>query len=279
MNHIDAQKVAVQNMGFLAIPTIALAGVWIALTVWIVAQLINTPAIDPLLIIMIGMVTYGAYTPLHDATHNAVGGTAAKHRWINNTVGVLMGIIMGIPFFSHKMIHLKHHQNTNHADKDPDMLYSIHSVTDWIRAVLLSTPSQYFEPFKRDLLSTEEKRIFWAEITLIGAARIALIALSSAPLAVFLTVLVGQLVGVAILITLFAWLVHHPHTAQERMQTTVVYNTKTLLDLPITWLWGYQNYHAIHHLYPKIPFYRYRSVHVKIENFLRDADVPHKTLV
>jgi len=87
------------------------------------------------------------------------------------------------------------------------------------------------------------------------------------------------LVGVAILITLFAWLVHHPHTAQERMQTTVVYNTKTLLDLPITWLWGYQNYHAIHHLYPKIPFYRYRSVYVKIENFLRDADVPHKTLV
>lgn len=33
----------------------------------------------------------------------------------------------------------------------------------------------------------------------------------------------------------------------------------------LTLLWGYQNYHSIHHLFPRIPFYRYRRLFEEIE--------------
>jgi beta-carotene hydroxylase len=94
-----------------------------------------------------------------------------------------------------------------------------------------------------------------------------------------LTLLVGQLIGNAVLVTLFAWSVHHPHTQQERMQTTTVYQARTGLDTVMTLLWGYQNYHAIHHLYPKIPFFRYRRVYKALEPYLVGSGVPVKQLV
>lgn len=37
-----------------------------------------------------------------------------------------------------------------------------------------------------------------------------------------LTLLVGQLIGNAMLVTLVAWPLHHPRTEQERMYTTTV---------------------------------------------------------
>ena len=54
---------------------------------------------------------------------------------------------------------------------------------------------------------------------------------------------------------------HHPHTEQERMKTTTVYQARTGLDTAMTLIWGYQNYHAMHHLYPKVPFFRYRRLY------------------
>ena len=94
-----------------------------------------------------------------------------------------------------------------------------------------------------------------------------------------LTLLIGQLIGNAVLVTLFAWSVHHPHTEQERMQTTTLYQARTGLDTVMTLLWGYQNYHAIHHLYPKVPFFRYRRVYRALEPYLVGSGVPVKQLV
>ena len=94
-----------------------------------------------------------------------------------------------------------------------------------------------------------------------------------------LTLLGGQLIGNAILVTLFAWSVHHPHTEQERMKTTTVYRARTGLDTAMTLIWGYQNYHAIHHLYPKVPFFRYRRLYRALEPYLRESGVPAKQLI
>ena len=41
----------------------------------------------------------------------------------------------------------------------------------------------------------------------------------------------------------------------------------------------YQNYHAIHHLYPKVPFFRYRSLYRALEPYLRASGVPVKRLL
>ena len=35
----------------------------------------------------------------------------------------------------------------------------------------------------------------------------------------------------------------------------------------------YQNYHAIHHLYPKVPFFRYRELYCALEPYLLESGV------
>ena len=94
-----------------------------------------------------------------------------------------------------------------------------------------------------------------------------------------LKLIVGQLIGNAVLVTLFARSVRHPHAEQERMHTTTVYRAQTALDTVMTVLWGYQNYHVIHHLYPKVPFFRYRRVYRALEPYLVGSGVPVKQLV
>ena len=93
-----------------------------------------------------------------------------------------------------------------------------------------------------------------------------------------ITLLLGQLIGNAVLVTLFAWSVHHPHTEQERMKTTTVYQARSGLDTLLTLVWVYQNYHAIHHLYPKVPFFRYRRLYRALEPYLVESGVPVKQL-
>ena len=47
----------------------------------------------------------------------------------------------------------------------------------------------------------------------------------------------------------------------------------------MTLLWGYQNYHAMHHLYPKVPFFRYRRLYRALEPSLRESGMPVKQLI
>ena len=39
-------------------------------------------------------------------------------------------------------------------------------------------------------------------------------------------------------------------------------------------LWGFQNYHSIHHLFPRVPFYTYRAVFEKIEPVMLTKEGP-----
>jgi len=94
-----------------------------------------------------------------------------------------------------------------------------------------------------------------------------------------LTLVVGQALGNAVLTTLFAWIVHHPHSEQERMKTTTVYQARGGLDTVMTLLWGFQNYHAIHHLFPKVPFFRYRRLYRALESYLLAGGMPVKQLI
>jgi len=108
----------------------------------------------------------------------------------------------------------------------------------------------------------------------------ALLLIFCADLGVTLAILLlGHMVGNAVLTTFFAWIVHHPHNEQERMKTTTVYQARGGLDTVMTLLWGFQNYHAIHHLYPKVPFFRYRKLYRTLEPYLLEHGVPVKQVI
>jgi fatty acid desaturase len=82
---------------------------------------------------------------------------------------------------------------------------------------------------------------------------------ASIPLGLFLPVfflwwLPGRL-GVFALMVLFQWLPHFPHKSTERFS-----NTRITTFRGSTWLLLQQDRHLIHHLYPSVPWYRYRAV-------------------
>ena len=72
----------------------------------------------------------------------------------------------------------------------------------------------------------------------------------------------------------FDYFVHLPHDNQERFGDTNVIRFSPKLDRVITWIWLWQNYHAIHHLFPAIPFYNYKKFFNKSEKELRGLGLP-----
>ena len=71
---------------------------------------------------------------------------------------------------------------------------------------------------------------------------------------------VANLIGIFVVVTVFAWLVHHPYTVTGRYVDTSTFVFPRWINGLITHLWLFQNYHSVHHLFPRVPFYRYAKV-------------------
>ena len=86
--------------------------------------------------------------------------------------------------------------------------------------------------------------------------------------------LVGGLGGVLLTMYLFAYLVHTPHEAEGRYLDTSTIIIPGRLGRVLTLAWGFQNYHSIHHLFPRVPFYRYCQVFDEIEDVMNARGAP-----
>ena len=244
-----------------------------------IAYLLAEPTFSWWVLAGVSFCTYAVYTPLHDAVHGAVTGMSVERRWINEWVGYVAGHFLGISFAAHRRSHLKHHRATNDPSEDPDMVLSAGNAFELAIAWLKGVPKEWLFATSFAHFTDAERVTVRREMLAIVATRL-IVLFACADLGVtLLTLIVGQMIGNAVLVTLFAWSVHHPHSEQERMKTTTVYQARTGLDTAMTLIWGYQNYHAIHHLYPKVPFFRYRRLYRAIEPYLLESGVPVKRLI
>ena len=278
-NEQEAQQVVIRHIGGFAWPTLFLLVSCAAIYLTAVVHLLNDPTFSWWALASIAFCTYAIYTPLHDAVHGAVTGMNIERRWVNEWTGFIAGHFIGISFISHRRSHLKHHRSTNHPTEDPDMVLSASNGRELMVACLKGVPKEWSFAMSFEHFTDAEKVTVRREFIAIILTRLLLLVFCADLGITLLTLLGGQLIGNAILVTLFAWSVHHPHTEQERMKTTTVYRARTGLDTAMTLIWGYQNYHAIHHLYPKVPFFRYRRLYRALEPYLRESGVPAKQLI
>lgn len=70
---------------------------------------------------------------------------------------------------------------------------------------------------------------------------------------------VPNLIAVVLLVAFFDYIPHFPHKALGRYQNTRIFESRWLNLL----LLG-QNYHLIHHMYPRVPWYLYQRVYRRI---------------
>ncbi len=277
-NEEEVQQVVIRHIGGFAWPTLLLLVGCVAIYAACIWHLITAPTFSWWALAGISLCTYATYTPLHDAVHGAVTGMSVERRWINEWVGYVAAHCVGISFTAHRRSHLKHHRSTNHPDEDPDMPYSANTTAGlaavWIKAV----PKEWVFAASFEHFTDAEKGVMRREFAAIILSRLLILLLCANLGVTLITLLLGQVIGNAVLVTLFAWSVHHPHTEQERMKTTTVYQARSGLDTLLTLAWIYQNYHAIHHLYPKVPFFRYRRLYRALEPYLLESGVPVKQL-
>jgi len=199
-----------------------------------------------------------AFTPMHEASHGNVNGENARLRWLNEVVGWTTGVLLLSPFSAFRALHLRHHGATNDPERDPD--YWVASRNPLSIALRCATiVVHYHVAYLRGVAHGTTGLVKRRRVSILGVLlEIALIvALWNAGLGrEALALWIGPaLVATTVLAFLFDWLPHHPHDGRERYRDTRILLAPTL-TLPTLW----QNYHLIHHLYPRAPFYRYASI-------------------
>ncbi len=226
---------------------------------------------------VMAVLTYLAYTALHEAAHGSVSGSHQGLRWINELVGYVSGLVLGVPLTAHRHEHLAHHRHTNDPEADPDFLLS-----DLTRSPLAAVRAaakgifqnyRYYLKHRWSLKNASQNRAFCLEILAILGVRVAIMLLTD-PISALALFLIGGLGGTIILGFLFANLVHNPYRDVGRYVDTSTIVAAGPLNSVMTWLWLFQNYHSIHHLFPRVPFYRYRELFDAIEPIMLARGAP-----
>jgi len=257
----DALAISKQYSGKVAFTTIILS-LLVILIYPTVLFLFANKVLTPLITILFLMgLTFASYIPMHEAVHGNIGGNNSKLKWLDKLIGYMMAPIIAIPFTSHQKEHFTHHKNTN-KDDDPDVHIKnlFRSTKDFYKSTI-----QVIKTQNTFVMNNYTK----AEILLSIGWRISFMiyaGLISVPV-----ILLGWFSGAFLTIYLLSYLPHKPYKNSERWKDT------NIQLFPVQWFENFifkQNLHAIHHLFPRVPFYNYRKVFEKIEPSMRIKKTP-----
>ncbi len=278
-NYLDQQALdaARQYMGGFAWPTVIFAGAvcggYLVTVLLAIAGLLPLWLASPLAAIL----TYLAYTVLHESVHGTISGSNPSLRRVNDALGYMAAWILMIPLTAHRHEHLAHHRNTNQPEGDPDFVMSkfLDSPLHLIRTAprVFWGQYQYYLGNRWGRGPRSQDIALCLEIVAMLVPRAAVFAAGFAVEGVSLFLL-AWLIGVSMVIYLFAYIVHRPHDAIGRYVDTSTILVEGPLEKVVTWLWVYQNYHSIHHLFPRVPFYRYPALFDQIERTMLARGAP-----
>ncbi len=197
-----------------------------------------------------------SYLPSHEAQHDIIAKPGTKLRWLNQLVGHVSTIPLGLPYRVAKYTHMAHHKHANDPALDPD--YSTHAETP-LKAILKSIQNRqprakggfnaYGEMLQREgRLDILLDGILY-EVIFYGV----LFTLAWNGLAIEAALLwwLPRHIGVTYIQYYLSWAPHNPSLSKGRYRDTrsfrsILGNVGSL---------GMQ-YHIVHHLHPRIPLYR-----------------------
>lgn len=278
---MKALACAQNYMGAVAWTTIAFALVVVsAYALTIILALQGTLALW-LATPLVAVLTYLSYTILHESAHGSISGSQRQMRWLNELLGYAAAWILMMPLTAHRHEHLAHHRHTNDPDDDPD--FHVSEIRRSLLKACTGTLRIYVEQYRYYLGHrwqrgpARQNVNLCLEVAAIFVPRLALLAAGFGTEVVCLFVL-GWLAGVILTLYLFAYLVHRPHEAVGRYVDTSTVIAPTPFNGIVTWLWVFQNYHAIHHLFPRVPCYHYPRLFADIEGIMVEKGAPIYTL-
>lgn len=264
-------------MGEIAWPTVILGSVVFTSYIAVLALVASGGMSLLVALPLITVLTYAAYTVMHEAVHGSISGSVGSMRWLNDAMGYLAGWIIMIPLTGHRHEHLAHHRNTNQPDSDPDYIIAdmtrspLHAVAAALRT--MRNQHRYYFKVRWQVAPRSQNLRFCLEVAAAVLLRLAFMAqglwLEGAVLFI-----VGGLGGVVVTMYLFAYIVHRPHSKVGRYLDTSTIVLPGRMGKLATALWGFQNYHSIHHLFPRVPFYNYQKLYQDIEDTMIAKGAP-----
>jgi fatty acid desaturase len=220
-------------------------------------------------------MAYLLFTSMHEAGHLNISGSNKSLRWAEEGIGWLSGLTLFAPYYVFKVLHFRHHAFTNDPEKDPDhwlasknpLALLMHSTTIFpvyfIKALqlLFFTEERISKKIKRELQ-------IGLLIFIVMVSVFILAGLTVGWLPIVQVWLIPAFIAQALLAFAFDWLPHHPHKEKGRYQNTRV------VDIPgLSLLLLGQNYHLVHHLHPRIPFYEYEKSYRNMEEKVKSKGV------
>jgi beta-carotene hydroxylase len=209
------------------------------------------------------LILYFDQTPLHEACHGNIAGKDSKMLWLNHTVGFVCGAILLHEYKAFRHMHLAHHRDTNNPDIDPDHWVAVEGPFKilWRCLTIVYWYHQYFWKHIAFHAHIPGMRPLTIHIAISYLLLFGL-ALGLAAMGWWREVLalwIGpHILASALIIYFFAYLPHMPHRVHERYRDTNIFWFRGKVVEPIVnWLYMFQNFHLIHHLFPRIPFYFY----------------------
>lgn len=272
-----ALTAAKQYMGKLAWPTVLL-GVTVGFAYVAIPLMVVTTALPLAVAIpVMAILTYAAYTVLHEAVHGSISGGNTSMRWLNEALGYMAAWILMIPLTAHRHEHLAHHRNTNNPESDPDFVVSNLARARWYAPLaalqIFLGQFSYYRKHRWSRGPRSQDVRLCLEIFAALLPRLLFVACGYWLEAITLFG-VAWLIGVGLLMFLFAYIVHTPHESEGRYVDTATFVVRGWPGHVVTTLWAYQNFHSIHHLFPRVPFYYYRQLFDDIEDTMIAKGAP-----
>ena len=276
---LDQQALASARpyMGVVAWPTVILGLVTVSSYLATVALALTGVLSLWLAIPIVSVLTYVSYTVAHESVHGSITGNHKSLRWMNKALGYMSAWILMIPLTAHRHEHMAHHRHANDPAEDPDFPVAKmqNSLSGAARAALEITAGQfrYYFTHRWEKAPLKEKLALCAEVVAALIPRLAVLAAGYWVVGLALFVL-AWLIGIVILLYLFAYIVHRPHDQTGRYLDTSTIVLPGPVGTLLTWLWLFQNYHSIHHLFPRLPFYQYAKLYNEIEEIMAAKAAP-----
>jgi fatty acid desaturase len=221
---------------------------------------------------ILALVSYSHYTLVHESIHGNLVPGYPRWRWLNEIVGWVGSLGMGLAWPFLKRTHVKHHSHTN-TKLDPDIFvkgtlaqlfvkWAIMSVMSFIPLPLLKHVNRdRYERVSHLLIGTESWQM--AAVTCLTPALL-VAAFVTGHLAEWFFLWFLPIRFAALLLNVFfQWLPHHPFDRTERYL-----NTRISLWAGGTIFTLQQNLHLMHHLWPSVPFYRYYRLYRRLRPVL-----------
>lgn len=229
----------------------------------------------------LGISAYLHYTPAHEAIHRNIV-RSRRFDPINRAVGWWSATLTGMTWPLLLRTHLAHHAHTN-ADRDPDAF--VHGSLG--RLFLLAALSVFTNllpvPVWRLIYGRDTPALGYLDAWKVMKAcewRAHQIAHTAMCLAVWTAVLTGYgveafalyvvpaTIGRLLMGIFLSWLPHKPFAAGDRYKASLLRRGRLLALVSVG-----HSMHLMHHLWPRVPFYRYAALYRKLAPSLHDRGV------